>query len=136
MVDSAGISTSTLCKLWFPIIESEKPLLQDIYNFNWKDGKSNPARHVEQTHWEFCKYLATLETSTHLERWDTTELTTMTKGRVTEFHHKRWILSSSLMDQELIHNPNVTPSSDPTIFWGFVWQSISHIAHITYNKNL
>ena len=37
---------------------------------------------------------------------------------VTELHHERWVLSSSLMDQELIHSPNVTPSGYPMKFWG------------------
>ena len=42
----------------------------------------------------------------------------------------KWVLSSSLMDQQLIHNPNVTPSGYPMKFWG-LFGEVSHIAYIT-----
>ena len=49
---------------------------------------------------------------------------------VTEFHHKRWVISSSLMDQLLFHNPNLTPSRYPMKLWG-LFGKVAHIAHIT-----
>ena len=37
---------------------------------------------------------------------------------LTEFLYKMWVLSSTLIGQGLIHNPNLPPSSYPEKFWG------------------
>ena len=64
-------------QLFLPIIESEKPLLQDIFNSTGK-MEVKPCRHPEQV-LAICKYLASLEAPTFLEG-DTGELTARRKG--------------------------------------------------------
>ena len=49
---------------------------------------------------------------------------------VTEFEHKIQVLSSTVMDQGLIHNPNVTPSRHPMQFWG-LFGMVALLPHTT-----
>ena len=119
-------------QLCLHITESEKPLLQDTLEFNWKDRKSTPAD-ILSKHWELASIWLLLKP---LLFWkgDTSELTTKTNG-VTEFQPKRWVLSISLIDHGLIPNPNVAPTGCPLNFW-CLFGEVAHIAHITLQKFL
>ena len=49
---------------------------------------------------------------------------------VTEFLHKIQVLSLTLMDEGLIHNPHVTPSAYPMKFWD-LFGMVALIPHTT-----
>ena len=68
VVDSASIPTSTLSKkaTLASYHRVREAIAAGYLQFNWKDGKSNPAN-ILSKHWEFAKHLATTETSTFLE---------------------------------------------------------------------
>ena len=88
--------------------------------FNWKDGKSNPADTLSK-HWEFAS-IWTLLKPLLFRKGDTSELTTKTKGSDRILPYKVG-LCLSLMDQGLIPNLNVTLRGYPKKFWGLFGSS-------------
>ena len=96
--------------------------------FNWKDGKSNPAD-IQSRHWKHAIIWPLLK---QLLFWkgDTSELTANTRG-VTEFQSKRRSLSLTQMDQGWTNNPNVTCSRYPMKFW-FLYGMVGPIAQPTW----
>ena len=92
VVDSASIPTSTLSKE--SILASYHRVREVIdsgyLQFNWKDGKSNPAD-ILSKHWEFAKIWPLLKI---LLFWkgDTHELTAKTKGTDRISAKKRWFV--------------------------------------------
>ena len=94
----------------YPIKEINSSLLsysQSSYcrgylQFNWKDGKSNPAD-ILSKHWEFASIWPILKP---LLFWkgDTHELTAKTKG-VTEFQLKRFVSITDPNGQRMNQQP-------------------------------
>ena len=80
VVDSASIPTSTLSKksTLASYHRVREAIAAGYLQFNWKDGKSNPAD-ILSKHWEFSSIWLLLKP---LRFWkgDTHELTTKTKG--------------------------------------------------------
>ena len=94
VVDSASIPTSTLSKksTLASYHRVREAIAAGYLQFNWKDGKSNPAD-ILSKHWEFANIWSLLEP---LLFWkgDTDELNAKTKG-VTEFQPKRALSNSN-----------------------------------------
>ena len=80
VVDSASIFTSTLSKksTLASYHRVREAIAAEYLQFNWKDGKSNPAD-ILSKHWEFASIWPLLKPLLFWNR-DTYELTTKTKG--------------------------------------------------------
>ena len=52
---------------------------------------------------------------------------------VTEFLHKRGVLFLTIKDQGWVHNPNATPSSYTTKFWG-LFGMVAPIGHMMHKS--
>ena len=101
VVDSASAPTSTLSKKsTLASYHRVREAIAAVYlQFNWKDGKSNPAD-ILSKHWEFANIWSVLNP---LLFWKGDTLPR--QGGVTEFHPKRVGLSLTLMDQGQTNNP-------------------------------
>ena len=115
VVGSASIPTSTLSKKSTLASDyrqrSHCCRISSIQLERWKTNSAD----IMSKHWEFARIWPLLKP---LLFWkgDTSELTTKTKGS-DKIAAKRMVLSSTLMDQELIHSPNVTPRGYPMKLW-------------------
>ena len=106
VVDSTSIPTFTLSKkstlTSYHLVR--EAIATEYLKFNWKAGKSNAAD-ILSNHWEFASIRPLLKPLLEIQ------VSSMPIQRgVTEFLHKIYFLSSTLMDQRL---PIVSPSSYP-----------------------
>ena len=97
VVYSASIPTSTLSKKSTLASHHQvtEAIIAGYLQYNWKDGKSNPA-----DIWPLLKAL--------LSGREIQVRSLPRQTGETECLHKIQVLSLTLMDQGLIHNPNVT----------------------------
>ena len=130
VVDSASIPTSTLSKksTLASYHRVREAIAAGYLQFNWKDGKSNPAD-ILSKHWEFANIWPLLKP---LLFWkgDTDDLNARQRG-VTEFHQKEPCLTPTLMDEGQTRNPNITYNGCIMEFWNFIltWKLISPVQH-------
>ena len=119
VVDSASIPTSTLSKksTLASYHRVREAIAAGYLQFNWKDGKSNPAE-ILSKQWEFASIWPLLKPLL-FRKGDSSELTAKTKGS-DRISAKRRSLSLTIIGQRQINNPNVTPSSYLMKFWHFL----------------
>ena len=130
VVDSARIPTSTLSKksTLASYHRVREAIAAGYLQFNWKDRKYNPAD-ILSKHWEFANIWPILKP---LLFWkgDIHELTAKTKGSDRISAKKELFVSLTLTDKGQTNNPNVTPSSLPMKFWGWL-AMVAPTAHTT-----
>ena len=119
MVDSASIPTSTLSKksTLASYHRVREAIAAEYLQFNWKDGKSNPAD-ILSKHWEFANIWPLLKP---LLFWkgDTDELNAKTKGSDRIPTKREPCLTPTLMDEGQTRNPNTTYNGYKMEFWKF-----------------
>ena len=119
VVDSASIPSSTLSKksTLASYHRVREAIAAGYLQFNWKDGKSNPAD-ILSKHWEFANIWPLLKP---LLFWkgDTDELNAKTKGSDRIPTKKEPCLTPTLMDEGQARNPNTTYNGYKMEFWKF-----------------